>query len=138
MFGLFRAPSEAMTGLTRALLDFRPLFEEIANAQREKGPPTARLEELERRQAMWEVEMEALVATATGKYEAANNAESRTRTMKRHYEKLVDPFAEEGEEVAAALPASDAPGGEEEGVQPLRVDVAANHKAARLMYKFSR
>jgi len=87
---------------------------------------------------MWEVELEALVAEAKGKFESANNSEARTRTMKKHYAKNVDPFDEAGEEVAAALPAGDASRGEEEGVQPLRVDVAANHKAARLAYKFSR
>ncbi len=111
---------------------------EIVGVQRDGAPSEARLEELERRQSMWEVEMEALVATASGKYEAANNAEARTRTMKRHYAKHADPFDEESEEVPTALPPGDAPGGEKEAVYPLRVDVAANNKAARLMYKFSR
>jgi len=111
---------------------------ELRRAITENGPATTRLEDIERRQAMWEVEMEALVATAKGKFEAANNAESRTRSMKKYYEKNVDPFGEESEEVPAALPTGDALGGETEGVPPLRVDVAANHKANALMYKFSR
>jgi len=111
---------------------------EIVGVQRDGAPSEARLDEIERRQSMWEVEMEALVAAAAGKYEAANNAEARTRTMKRHYAKLVDPFNEESEEVTEAVPPGDAPGGETEGVQPVRVDVATNHKANALIRKWAR
>jgi len=110
---------------------------EIIGVQRDGAPSEARLEELERRQSMWEVEMEALVATAKGKYDAANNSEVRTRTMKRHYEKLADPFSEEGEEVTEAVRARDALGGETARVLPLPVDVAADPKTQALRYKFS-
>jgi len=137
MFRPFRALRDATKAHTLALEGVKAVLQDISNQLREKGPAAARFDELERRQAMWEVEMAALVATATGKYEAANNAEARTRTMKKHYEKLADPFRDEGEEDPTALSPGDAPRGEAEEVHPLHLDVAPNPKAQALRYKFS-
>ena len=108
----------------------------VADAQEDAGPAAARLEAIEKRQALWEVEIEALVAMAKGKLEAASNAEARTRTMKRHYEKNFDPLDIPSEEVETTVGPGDAPGGEVEEVQPLRVDVAPNNKANALMRKW--
>jgi len=105
--------------------------------QREAGPSEERLDEIERSRAMWEAEMEALVAQAKGTYQAANNAESRTRTMAKHYEKLSDPLDLEGEEVETPISERYAPRGEEEGLQPMRVAVAPDHKQNALRFKFS-
>lgn len=151
MFRLFRARTEAIEslrdslveaialqtlGLGEALQSVHASLVELRPTS-EKPPAVERLEELERRQAIWEVEMEALVASAKGTYQAANNAESRARTMKRHYDNLTDPFAEAGEEVADVVPSGDATRGEPEGLPPVRVAVAADHKALALRYKFS-
>lgn len=136
MFRVFRGLSEALRSLISSVNALNEVLQEVVSLQRETGPATDRLENLEKRQAMWQVEMEALVAEAKGKYVASMNAEARTRTMKKHYEKLADPFAEEGEEVDESVPSGDAPGGQEQGVLPLRLGVAPNHKAQALRYKF--
>ncbi len=81
--------------------------------------------------------MEALQLKAESTYKSAGNAEARSRTMLKHAEKLADPFDEEGEEGEEAIRPEYAPRGEEEGLQPLRLDVAPNHKEAALRYKFT-
>lgn len=91
---------------------------------------------LETEQKRWQAEVEALLLRAEGKLQAASNAEARARTMKKHAEKLTDPFDIEGEEGEEAVPEGYAPRSEEEWVQPLRVGVAPNHKANALRYKF--
>jgi len=103
----------------------------------DNGPAEARLEELERSRARWEAEIEALVMKAGGTLKAASNAESRSRTMIRHAEKLSDPFAEPGEEVQPPLFEGDAAPSEAEEMQPLRLAVAANSKEGRLRAKFN-
>ena len=138
IFRTFSALSEANERLadsTRALARDVGI---LADAQRENGPAEARLDAMERGQAMWQVEMEALVAKAEGTLQAALNAENRTRTMKKHYEKLADPLSPEGEEVPATVPDGDALRGEEERLQALRLDVAPiDKKNALKRYKFS-
>ncbi len=138
MFRPFRALLVAIQDLVTAVVNLVDVLHVVIELQRRDGPSEARLEELERSRALWQSDMEALVATATGKYEAANNAEARTRTMKRHYERLADPFDEEGEEEPTAVPAGDVAGGEADGLLPLRVDVAPNHKALALRFKYGR
>jgi len=138
IFRTFRALTEANEKLSMSTLALHRSVLEVAEAQRESGPSEARLDELERRQAMWQVEMEALVAKAEGTLQAALNAESRTRTMKKHYEKLADPLDIEGEEVDETVPGLDAARSEAERLQALRLDVApADKKNALKRYKFS-
>jgi len=137
IFRTFRAPSEAYTRLTDATEALSGAIGELAEAQARSEPATARLDAIERGQAMWQVEMEALVAKAEGTLQAALNAESRTRTMKKHYEKLADPLDIEGEEVNEAVPGLDAARSEAERVQALRLDVApVDKKNALKRYKF--
>jgi len=103
---------------------------------RERAPADNRLEELERSRALWEVKIEALVMEAKGSYQAANNAEARTRTMKRHYENA-DPLDIEGAPEQEVVPGGDGDRGAEEGLPAVRVDVAPDHKTIALRYKFS-
>lgn len=138
MFRTFRALTESHEKLTASLQELVHGVGLLAVAQSESDPSEARLEALEHSQAMWQVEMEALVAKAEGTLQAALNAESRTRTMKKHYEKLADPFDIEGAEVPETVPAGDAPGSQEERLQAMRLDVAPVDKKNTLRkYKFS-
>jgi len=125
----FRALTEAVNGLSEHIRQARAV-------QAKSNPSEARLEELERSRALFEADMEALLMKAEGKLQAANNAESRTRTMKKSYEKLVDPFDLDSEEVEAPVSGGYAPLGEEEGVQQLYMDVAPNNKTRALRAKF--
>lgn len=90
-----------------------------------------RLDELEQSRSIFEAEMMALVMKAEGQYQAANNAESRTRTMKKSYEKLIDPFEIDSEEMQEA-PVQ--PLGNDE--QPLPLELPPNNKAYALRAKW--
>lgn len=106
-------------------------------ALREAGPAIERLEALELGQARWEAEIEAVLLKAEGKLAAANNSEARTRTMKKSYEKLLDPFDEEGE-AGERLPPGNAEAGRPEEVQYMPMDLApVTGKAFALRAKFS-
>ena len=134
IFRRFRALLEAIHDLTASVDGLKKVGAEIAAAS-DQSAFVDRLEELERSRSMWEVNMQALVMKAEGSYHAANNAESRARTMKKHYEKFTDPFDLESTEVPP-IPARDASRGEEEGLSPLRLAVAPDSKATALRYKF--
>jgi len=111
----------------------------MSAAQRERaetGPLLERLVDLETSRAMWEAEVEALLMKAEGKLKAAANSEARERTMQKSREADFDPFDIPGAEVPEAIPLGYAPAGEEEGVYPVRVDVAGNNKTAALRRKF--
>jgi len=114
------------------------MAEQIVVLQQMTAPSDERLEELERSRALWEVNMQALVLEAKGSYQAAANAESRARTMKRHHENA-DPFDTESPEgaEAEAVHLHHAPASEEESLHAMRLDVAPDHKAIALRYKFS-
>jgi len=108
-------------------------------AQRERievAPLLERLVDLEQSRGMWEAEVEGVLAKAEGKLKAAANAEARERTMRKSYDADLDPFAAPGDEIEAILPVSDAPAGEEEEVQPVRLDVAPDYKTIALRRKF--
>jgi len=111
----------------------------MAGLDREKGDDAMRqqLEGLLLTRATWEAEMEALVMKADGALKGALNAESRSRTMLKHAEKLTDPLDLEGEEGEEAIRPDHAPRIEEEGVHDLRLVVAPNDKEKALRYKFS-
>jgi len=144
-------------GLTRALRvlrTFRGLLEtlqELASAcqaislslaaglDREGGDDAMRqqLEGLLLTRATWEAEMQALMIKADSTLKSAANAESRTRTMVKHYEKLADPLNLEGEEIEEGVRPVYAERSEEERLQPMHLDVAPNHKQNALRLKFS-
>ena len=77
---------------------------------------------------------------AEGKLQAASNSEARTRTMKKSYEKLLDPFDPDSEEAEPThgthvLRFDDVPS-QAEGVPPVRVDLEGDYKQAALRHKF--
>ena len=111
-----------MTAAQRERLDTAPVFE--------------RLLDLEQSRSMWEAEVEGILAKAEGKLKAAANSEARERTMQKRHEADPDPFGIDSDEVETLVPIGDVAAGEEEGVQPVRVDVAPDYKAVALARKF--
>jgi len=122
--------------LSNAVLEVGRTLELAIEVTRQNGPADARLEDLERTRARWEAEMEALVLKADSTLKSASNAESRSRTMLRHAEKLADPFAEEGEEVETPAPGGHDPRIETEEVLQVPVRLAPNNKAYALRAKW--
>jgi len=129
MFKPFRSLTEALHRLINCL-------NALAAIQREQGPAEDRLDDLERTRAQWEAEVEGMLMKAEGKLQAANNAENRTRTMKKSYENLLDPLDLDSEEEPEVLPQRYAPIGEEEELQPVRLDVAPTFRQIALSRKF--
>ena len=81
-----------------------------------------------------------MLMKAEGKLKAAANSEARERTMRKSYEKHLDPFDPDGEEevrpVGEVLPDRDVWLGEPEGVSAVRVGVESDYKQAALRHKF--
>ncbi len=125
----FRAGIAALRALAGAI-------ETLARVHIEVAPSTERLDALERSQSLWEAEMEAQQLRSDSTLKSANNAEARARTMERHYDKFADPFADDSEEESSAISRRDGAVSEAEGLQPVHVDVAPNHKARALTLKF--
>ena len=138
-----------ITSMFRVLKDFRRIadaLERLASThlQLVRGQPSDRrlidLEELvvklELSRAQWEAEVEAVLMKAEGKLHAANNAESRTRTMKKSYEKQLDPFDLGSDEIEAIVPDSDVPAGEEAGVYEMPPPLETNSKTQALRAKW--
>jgi len=127
MFKAFRAVSEAIRGVTVALDRLQRTQAEELELRRDAGNLEERLGALETSRSLWEAEVEAEFLKAESSRQAAANAESRTRTMKKSYEKYADPFDEDEPTQVPAnrgiLPEFDAPNGPAEGMQPVRVDV---------------
>jgi len=98
MFSTFRDLSEAVRGLVVALDHIQRSQAEDIALRRESGDMEERLSALETSRAMWEAEVEAEWMKAESSRQAAANAESRTRTMKKSYEKYADPFDEDEQE----------------------------------------
>jgi len=93
---------------------------------------------LERSRALWEADVEGMLAKAEGKLRAAANAEARERTMKDFHEDDIDPFPQDSPEVQARVQDDDAENVFAEEVQPLPVDMAPEtRKAFALRMKFS-
>jgi len=130
MRNAFRRLLEAVDRLSAAL-------REVAASYREMGPAAERLEALELAHYKWEADVEATLQKAEGKLQAASNAEARTRTMKRAYEKFADPFDPDFEEEPEAVRADDVAPGPEEGLPPVRLDVAPNDKTRAMNAKFA-
>ena len=129
MFRTLRRGVGALEALNKTLGD-------LLVAQAESGPALERLELLELSRAQWEAEMEGLYLKAEGKAKAASAAEARERTMRKSYEHLIDPFADDSEEVPPALLERYDPPSEEGGLQPVHVGVAEDYKATALRAKF--
>jgi len=99
-----------------------------------------RLDGLERKMGIWEADTEALLLKAGGKLQAANNAESRARTMKRNYEDFFEDSLEnraaEIEAEPLQLGTGDDPAGTANGLLPLSLGLETDERAARLRAKF--
>jgi hypothetical protein len=139
MFRAFRDLSEGVRGMVVALDRLQRSQAEDLELRRSSGDVEDRLSALETSRAMWEAEVEAEFMKAESSRQAAANAESRTRTMKRAYERNADPFLEdEPDEVVTnrgVLPQQYADNGEEEGVPPVHMDVE-DPKQALMRAKF--
>jgi len=129
MFSAFRSIAEALQRLTGIIARLEATLGSAA-------PAIERLEALERSRALWEADLEGILAKAEGKLKAASNAESRSRTMKKHYENEVDPFPDDREEVQPPVRDGYAPTGEEEGVPAVRVDMETDYKTTPLNRKW--
>lgn len=114
------------------------VLRQLVHTRQEMGPALERLETLELSRHEFEAECHALTLKADSTLKAAANAESRERHLKKQNEKLVDEFYPTGEERSqhAAVLRDDAAASQEEEVQPLRLDVATNHKAQALRAKW--
>ena len=139
MFKAFRAVSEAIKGVTVALDRLQRTQAEELELRRDAGNLEERLGALESSRAMWEAEVEAEFLKAESSRQAAANAESRTRTMKRAYERNADPFDDDEQTQVPAnrgiLPEFHAPNGEAEEVQPVHMGVE-DAKQALMRAKF--
>lgn len=132
----FRSLPGAIRGLTTASEEVVEALKTCAELLDQNGPSDDRLQELELGRARWEAEMEARLMRADSTLKAASNAESRSRTMIRHAEKLVDPFDDESEDVEETLPVGNGQRVEEEEVLPVPLGLAPNNKAHALRAKW--
>ena len=132
-----RALPEAIRSLSSAASRIAIGVDNLIELQREAGNANDRLQELEISRAKWEAEIEASMLKADSTLKSAANAESRSRTMVRHAEKLVDPFDEESDEVPEAVPGGDDPRIETEEVLQVPLGLATNNKAEALRAKWS-
>jgi len=125
----FRRIADALEKLTathkRVLL--------LAEAQH---PSEERLDDLELSRHRFEAEMEGLLLKAEGKLKAAANAEARERHQRQKRDADFDPFLDDREEIEEALPESDAPLGDPEELQPMRMGLETNSKAHALRAKW--
>ena len=136
-FSRFLAVTERIEDALGALNN---TLDTICQAQRAQGPATERLEALELSRHQWEALCEGLLLKAEGKLRAANNAEARERALRKTYEHLLDPLAEEGEQPETpgrnADRGHDAAAGEAERLHSMRLDVAPSNKTLAQRAKF--
>jgi len=128
---------DVIQNLTAAVMRVVAKLDLLISLQEEQGTSEERLEELEVGRARWEAEMEAMLLKSDSTLKSASNAESRSRTMLRHAEKLSDTLDLEGEDVEETVSPVHAPRGEEEGLQPVHLDVALSPKEIALRHKFA-
>lgn len=119
------------------------VFREIRDALAGEGSQALRLrvDELERGRALWEAEVEGVLAKAQMSFRNARNAEERTRHMTRELtpESDEDGADELEAELGKVLRLRDETRGGEEGVSPVRSGVErgrAGRKTAAQRYKF--
>ena len=103
MFQAFRTLSEAVRGLVIALNRLERTNAEELELRRAAGDMEERLATLEGSRAIWEAEIQADFLKAEGSRQAAMNAESRTRTMKKYIEKNSDPFDLDSDQTSAPV-----------------------------------
>ncbi len=140
MFRTFRRFVEAIEHIAGHLQALVVAQLEIVRAQQELGPATDRLNRLELERHQFEAQIEGLLLRAEGKLKAANNAEARERQLKKSYERLVDPFPEDGQPESpegVAVLSDDAQTGEAQRLHAMRLDVApVNSKTLAQRAKF--
>ena len=133
------------------LRDFRRLVEaieelgsgvrELVLVNREAGPATTRLEALELSRHQFEAECSGALLEAKGKQKGALSSEARERHMRKQSDKDLSQLVDDGEEVTEArstVQPDDAAASDAHTLLPLRVDVAANPKAAAINAKWMR
>jgi predicted nuclease with TOPRIM domain len=130
-----RLPGE-IEGLTKQVSNVAENLHELVELQAQLGTSDERLDALERDRSRWEAEMDARLLRADSTLKSAANAESRSRTMLRHAEKLVDPFDDNSEEGEAPVRGFDDPRSEENQVFQVPVGLAPNNKAEALRAKW--
>lgn len=142
----------ASGGTLGILSDFRRLpaaihqlvavLRDLATLQRDAGPAVDRIAALELSRHQFQAEIEGMLLRAEGKLKAASNAEARERQLKRSYEKQLDPFDPDSaagqERRDDVVPTGDAAAIDEAQVQPVRVALAPNNKAAAVSAKWGR
>ena len=138
MFMHFRRRLAAAKGTEKALRDIADVLHEVSGRVADRAELVDRIEELELSRAKWEAELEGLLMKAESKLKASNNAEARTRVMKKSYES----FADEGEteiaqEVFQHIPDGNVAPSRAEPLPAMHVDVAQNDKAGAVRMKFS-
>jgi len=133
IFSSFRSLVEALDNIAVSI-------SELTKCQSELGPGDERLHALEVSRHLFEAECQGMLLKADGKLKAASNAEARERQLKRSYERDLDPFDEAGNEGSKADPVRtvDAPGGEAEGLPPVRLALATNDKSHAIAAKWGR
>lgn len=140
MFRAFRRLIDAQEGIQAGQFQLSAAVSELAAAHVALAPATERLDALELSRHQFEALCEGLLLKAEGKLKAANNAEARERSLRKSYEHLIDPLAEEGERPEATRRNTDleddAAHSEAERVHALRLDVAPNNKALAQRAKF--
>jgi len=140
VFRAFRRFLAALDKIEVTLVEVSAGLVDLADVQRAVTPPTARLEALELSRHQFEAMCEGLLQKAEGKWRAANNSEARERQMRKSYEHLLDPLAEDGDhpEAPARHPdgADDAPPSEAERLSAMRLDVAPTNKTLAQRAKF--
>lgn len=132
MIAAFRQLPEALRAIAEHLHVLCKLVEAYLQEIQEHGGVEDRVDALERTLGKWEGEMEAQLTRAESRFAAARASEERTRHLAKSIggdddEALAgDEEGEDGlEEYVRLLQESDATGGEEEGVQPVRGRVAS-------------
>jgi len=131
IFHGFRLLIEAMDRINQSL-------DALTQVQQDLGPARERLEALELSRVRFEAECEGLLLKAEGKLRAVTSAEQRERQLKRTNQRLADSLDLDGEmePEGVAVLRNDAPAGQEEGLQPVRLALAKNDKAHAVRAKF--
>ena len=140
MFPTFRRFLSATERLDDGIRAITAALTELCAVQRELGPASERLEALELSRHQFEAQCEGLMLKAEGKLRAANNSEARERQIRKTYEHLIDPLAQDGDEQEPEprdpVRQNDVPASEAERVHAMRVDVAPTNKALAQRAKF--
>lgn len=139
MFPTFRRILEANKAAATALQGIEKILETAIDGMSDGGDLGDRVGALELQRAIFEADMDGLVTRAEGKLKAANNAEARTRTMKRSYETYADELDEDRPPQIEAEPLQLPQGDAEivqESLQQVPLGMAANNKAHPTRMKF--